>query len=65
MSFMQNVEDGEDITVENSGRLTERDAEIWSDEFLKHAMGRTMPEIWADELASNEGENPNLTKYEF
>ncbi|XP_045473773.1 peroxisomal targeting signal 1 receptor isoform X2 [Harmonia axyridis] len=61
MSFMQNVEDGEDITVENSGRLTERDAEIWSDEFLKHAMGRTMPEIWADELASNEDDyNSNV-----
>lgn len=54
MSFMQNVED-EDINLDTPGRLTEREAEIWSDEFLKNAMSKTMPQNWADELTANEG----------
>lgn len=51
---MQNVED-EDINLDTPGRLTEREAEIWSDEFLKNAMSKTMPQNWADELTANEG----------
>ncbi|XP_044754764.1 peroxisomal targeting signal 1 receptor isoform X2 [Coccinella septempunctata] len=60
MSFMQNVKE-EDINLEASGRLTEREAEIWSHEFLKNAKGRTMPEIWAAELTANEDDyNSNV-----
>ncbi|KAL3267978.1 hypothetical protein HHI36_007114 [Cryptolaemus montrouzieri] len=59
MNFMRTVRD-EEINLEPAGKLTEREAEIWSDEFLKSATGN-LPEAWASELAAHEDDyNSNV-----
>ncbi|KAK9881763.1 hypothetical protein WA026_017282 [Henosepilachna vigintioctopunctata] len=59
MNFMRNVEEGE--MKLDDGKLTEREAEIWSDEFLKNAAGAVSADTWANELVNSEDDyNSNI-----
>ncbi|XP_060526771.1 peroxisomal targeting signal 1 receptor [Cylas formicarius] len=56
MKFMKNVEEGE-IKLEDDVKLTEQEAQDWTDKFLQNVNNSPLDEIWAnDYLKSNEEE---------
>ncbi|XP_030761592.1 peroxisomal targeting signal 1 receptor isoform X2 [Sitophilus oryzae] len=63
MKFMQNVEEPSPINI-NDGKLTEREAQAWTNEFLHNTETTAIDEIWANEFAKTENEEIKASSWD-